>query len=84
MAKFRVIQKLETNFNASDYRQQCASVWVYPSKTACFALRYFTYLEPLKNLTEYLADIPEILHLCDDNDEGGADNVFLIPKPLTN
>ena len=35
-------------------------------------------------LTEYLADIPEILHLCDDNDEGGADNVFLIPKPLTN
>ena len=41
-------------------------------------------LELLKNLTEYLADIPEILHLCDDNDEGGADNVFLIPKPLTN
>ena len=53
-------------------------------KTVCFALRYFTYLQPLKNLTEYPADIPEILHLCDDNDEGGADNVFLIPKPLTN
>ena len=78
----------ETNFNASDYRLELLCELGLPLlaliQTACFALRYFTYLEPLKMLTEYLADIPEILHLCDDNDEGGADNVFLIRKPLTN
>ena len=46
------------------------------------------YICPLSKVCMYgisfVPDFPEILHLFDDNDDATDDNVFLIPKPLTN
>ena len=74
------------------------SVWVqydlyyYPSRVAIFnifipclkcvcCIKIFYVPRTAKTFT--IPNIPDFLRLCDDNDDVG-DNVFLIPKPLTN